>query len=150
MSWAPERSIGSATESEEARSAEAIRRDIERRRESIARTVDQAGQKLHHTFDWRAQVLERPYTAVAVVAGAGWLLTRLLRPGPTASHRLADGLTVSIQEIARSLQQSFGGPPRPRHALRRAVGTALTAIVTQSVAGTVRDHVAPINERRER
>ena len=49
-----------------------------------------------------------------------------------------------------SLISRLFAPPRPRHAVRRALGTALTAIATQSVAGTVRDHVAPINERRER
>lgn len=119
------------------RTADAIRRDIERRRESIARTVDQTARKIHESLSWREQVRERPYGALALAAGTGVMLAGLLRSRGTVAERAEAALASSVEEIGRSLRGVLSGVAPPRYGLARAVGAALTAAAAQSAASAV-------------
>ncbi|HET9062705.1 MAG TPA: DUF3618 domain-containing protein [Candidatus Binatia bacterium] len=114
----------SAGDGDDVRDSETIRRDIERRRESIARTVDQAGQKIHDSLSWREQLREHPYGTLAAVAGAGFVLARVLRARGTATERLAATVADDVKEI-------LTGVARPRHGLASGLGAVLTTVATQ-------------------
>jgi hypothetical protein len=116
------------------RSADAIRRDIERRRESIARTVDQASRKIRESLSWREQVRQRPYGAVALAAATGFVLATLLRSRTSVGERAEAALASGVREIGHSLRDALGRVGERRHGLAGALGTALTAVATQSAA----------------
>jgi hypothetical protein len=136
-------SIGIPPNADDLRSTDDIRRDIERRRESIAKTVDEAGQRIHQSLSWREQVREHPYGALAMAAGAGAVFAGFFRfRGAAHGSRLTTGLTDDLGRIARSLQQAQARYNSPaQHGLARALGTALTAIATQTLVSVVRQRV---------
>jgi hypothetical protein len=132
--------LNTAPTGDDPRSTADIRRDIERRRESIAKTVDEAGQRIHQSLSWREQVREHPYGALAIAAGAGAVIAGFFRVRGATGARLTAHLTDDLGRIARSLRQAHDGPP-PQHGLVRALGTALTAIATQTLVGVVHQRV---------
>jgi hypothetical protein len=65
------------------------------------------GRRVHDTFSWREQVAERPYVALGVAAGAGFLLAMLLRRRRSSPARLAE-------ELGSTLRHSIHGASAPR------------------------------------
>lgn len=115
------------------RSMEEIRRDIAARRDSIVETVDRLGEQIQRTLDWREYIRQHPLLALGAAAGAGWLLSALFRPRPTAGERIFGALADGVEEVTDRLRsqlnavglESTGG-------LGRTIKAALTATVTKA------------------
>ncbi|HEX7124776.1 MAG TPA: hypothetical protein VF406_03230 [Thermodesulfobacteriota bacterium] len=89
-----------------------IKREIEEARERISENTSQLGERIRQTFDWRQQVGERPWAAVGIAAGAGFVLgaasRRLLGRGMRAASGYGEPYTYD--RIGRDVEaQAPGG-----------------------------------------
>ena len=89
-----------------------IKREIEEARERISEKTSELGERIRQTFDWRQQVGERPWAAVGIAAGAGFVLgaasRRLLGRGMRAAPGY--GETYTYDRIGRDVEaQAPGG-----------------------------------------
>jgi ElaB/YqjD/DUF883 family membrane-anchored ribosome-binding protein len=121
------------------RSTDEIRRDIERRRQSIAETVEQAGQKIEETLDWHTQVREHPFAALAIAAGVGYVASGILRRRRTAE--LSKAMSDGVVALSGSLSDSIRSAGRARSGLAQALGAAVTAVAARVLVQMLRDVV---------
>ena len=126
-------------ETDDERSTDEIRRDIEMRRQSIAQTVEQAGQKIEESLDWHTQVREHPFAALALAAGAGYLAAAIFRrrKAPELSKALTDGVVA----LSGSMSDSIRSSGRARTGLAQAIGAAATAVAGRVLVQMLRDVV---------
>lgn len=131
-------------ETDDERSAEAIRQDIAARRESISRTVEQINDKVQSKLDWRTYASDYPLVAIGVAVGAGVLVSRLWRPKPTPGERILDAIAESVEQVA----DRFDGyvqdaAPRRRGGASTAVKSAIAAWLTKAATDYVKERVLP-------
>lgn len=120
------------TETDE-RSVEEIRRDIAARRDSIVETVDRLGEQIQRTLDWREYIRQYPLIALGTAAGAGWLLSSLFRPRPTAGERILCALADGIEDVTDRVRYQLDAVGlRESSGMGRTIKAALTATVAKA------------------
>lgn len=83
---------------ESQRSAEEIRKDIDQKKEVISDAVNRLSQRIHEKVDWRGQIKKHPGLALGVAAGAGFLVSGLLKRRPSPLEEVAEALhTISAR-----------------------------------------------------
>ncbi|HXG92402.1 MAG TPA: DUF3618 domain-containing protein [Blastocatellia bacterium] len=129
-------------QNESERSAREIRQDIEAKRESISQTVDKLGERIHQTLDWREYVSQRPFIALGVAAGVGFLLSGIFKRRPTPQERIMDAFAEVTEDIADRITDFAGETFKRRLVSGRTVKAALTGVVTKAAMDYARNQLS--------
>ena len=120
------------------RSVDDIRRDIVNRRESISDTVERLGDHIQQRLDWREYLADHPIISIGAAAGAGLLLSGLLKRRHSPKERIFDALAEGFEDITGQ----FRGPLRGLHGkrgIRQGVKGAALSLVAEGIANSLRN-----------
>lgn len=127
----------------EDRSAEEIRQDIAARRESITKTVEQINDKVQRSLDWRTYASDYPFVALGVAAGAGFLVSRMIRSKPSPGERIKDALAESVEDMTGRFNSYLDVVPKKKPAAATAIKSALVAWLTKAATDYVKEQLLP-------
>lgn len=107
------------------RSAGSIRDDIATTRGDIAETVDKLTDRVQESLDWRSYVERHPFAAIGVAAGAGLLISGVLRKRTSPTERILKALADSVEDTTGRVRGTLSVLPgsglRPGGAIKAAV-----------------------------
>jgi ElaB/YqjD/DUF883 family membrane-anchored ribosome-binding protein len=124
------------------RSVDDIRRDIVNRRESISDTVERLGDHIQQRLDWREYLADHPIIAIGAAAGAGLLLSGLLKRRQSPKERIFGALAEGFQDITGDITGQFRGPLgvlHGRRGIKQRVRGAAINLVAEGIANSLRN-----------
>lgn len=104
------------------------------------------------SFDWQACVKDHPYLALGFAAGAGMLLSVLVKPRPAEKKRLVKTLGNHLAGASRRIGREVEGlaekPARVGNSVRAAAATMATKALKTYLKRRLTNTLTPGHKRR--
>ena len=92
------------------RNTDAIRQDIAQAEQEMSQTVEELGDRIKEKLEWQEYVKEKPYIALGVAAGLGFLASAMFSKRRTPMERILDSLTDEVRDVAGGMVARTAGP----------------------------------------
>jgi ElaB/YqjD/DUF883 family membrane-anchored ribosome-binding protein len=136
-------------EADEGRSADRIRDDIAATRDDIAVTVDKLTDRVQETLDWKSYVERHPLAAIGVAAGAGLLISGVVRKRSTPTERILKALADSVEDTTGRVRGTLSLLPGSGMRPQNAVKAALIGLLARKASEYVEEHFAQPRPKRQ-
>lgn len=99
-----------STKNDGHRNTDAIRQNIAQAEQEMSQTVEEIGDRIKEKLEWQEYVKEKPYVAMGIAAGLGFLASALFAKRKTPMERLLDSVSDEVRDAAGGMVARTAGP----------------------------------------
>ena len=137
-------------ESSRERSVDEIRHDIAARRENITETVDKLSEQVQRKLDWREYVVDHPFAALGLAAGAGMVVAGIFKQRATPAERIMCALSDSVEEITGRVRNQLDFLPEKSSGVKGTAMVAATTMIAKALTNYLGSGVSETVNSRHR